>query len=68
MNQTSLNQHEEKLRKWKCNFCAKGFAKKESVASHAKEAHFDTTNLSTKVTFEPGFFEELGYLETSKSK
>ena len=68
MNQTSLNQHEKKRRKWKCNFCAKGFAKKESVASHAKKAHFDTTNLSTKVTFEPGFFEELGYLETSKSK
>ena len=68
MNQTSLNQHEEKLRKWKCNFCAKGFAKKESVPSHAKKVHFDTTNLSTKVTFEPGFFEELGYLETSKSK
>ena len=68
INQTSLNQHEKKRRKWKCNFCAKGFAKKESVASHAKKAHFDTTNLSTKVTFEIGFFEELGYLETSKSK
>ena len=66
LTQKSLNQHEKKRRKWKCNFCAKGFAKKASVASHARKAHFDTTNLSTEVTFEPGFFEELGYLETSK--
>ena len=72
LKQKSLNKHVEdckkRLARWKCNYCAKGFTKKESVASHARKAHFDTTNLSTKVTFEPGFFEELGYLETSKSK
>ena len=28
LTQKSLNQHEKRRRKWKCNFCAKGFAKK----------------------------------------
>ena len=50
---------------FKCNFCHEGFEKKESVGEHARKAHFDTTNLSDKVTFEPGFFEALGYLETA---
>ena len=68
LTEKSLNQHEQKRRKWKCNYCAEGFAKKASVADHARKVHFDTTNLSTKVTFEPGFFKELGYLETPKSK
>ena len=52
---------------YKCNFCHEGFAKKESVGEHARKAHFDTTNLSDKVTFEPGFFEALGYLETAEN-
>ena len=52
---------------FKCNFCHEGFAKKESVGEHARKAHFDTTDLSDKVTFEPGFFEALGYLETAEN-
>ena len=38
-------------------FVLKALQKKASVASHARKAHFDTTNLSTK-----GFFEEFGYI------
>ena len=79
--QKSLNRHIKKSHaQWKCNFCDKSFASKASVANHAKMTHFgiilkkscttsiNDPDLNSKVTFEPGFFEELGYLETSKSK